>query len=263
MHGGSDDMTIQLKSRSEIEMMKRAGAIVYEVLQYLRSIVRPGVTTRDLDRIAAELTAKRGAKPAFLGYPSSSKSVPPFPGVICASVNEAIVHGIPDDRPLESGDVVSIDFGCVIDGFFGDSAITVPVGEVSQRAKELLQVTELALEDAIEQCQVGNRIGDISAAVQGRVEPHGFGIIREFVGHGIGRAMHEPPQVPNFGKPMQGRVLRPGLVLAIEPMVSAGAYETKILSDGWTAVTKDASLAAHFEHTVAITEAGPCVLSRP
>lgn len=256
-------MTVQLKNRDEIEQMRKAGLIVYEVLQHLRELVRPGVTTRDLDRIAAELTEKKGAKPAFLNYPSSSKSVPPFPGVICASVNEAIVHGIPDDRPLREGDILSIDFGCVYDGFFGDSALTVPVGIVSPEAEKLLEVTQQALHDAIEQCYSGNRIGDISNAVQSRVEPHGFGIIREFVGHGIGRAMHEPPQVPNFGKPLQGRVLRPGLVLAIEPMVSAGAYETKILGDGWTAVTKDASLAAHFEHTVAITDTGPYVLSSP
>lgn len=256
-------MTIQLKTRAEIELMRKAGLIVYEVLQHLKEAVSPGVTTKDLDRMAAELTEKRGAKPAFLGYPSSSKNVPAFPGVICSSLNEAIVHGIPDDKPLREGDIISIDFGCVCEGFYGDSALTVPVGKISPRAQLLLQETEAALYDAIQQCQPGNRIGDISHAVQSRVEPHGFGIVREFVGHGIGRNMHEPPQVPNFGKPLQGRVLRPGLVIAIEPMVSEAGYETKILADGWTAVTKDGSLAAHFEHTVAITENGPYVLSRP
>lgn len=243
--------------------MRKAGLIVYEVLQHLNEAVAPGITTKDLDRMAAELTSKRGAQPAFLGYPSSSKSVPAFPGVICASKNEAIVHGIPDDVPLKEGDIISIDFGCVYDGFYGDSAITVPVGKISERATLLLEQTQLALKDAIAQCFPGNRIGDISHAVQSRVEPHGFGIVREFVGHGIGRNMHEPPQVPNFGKPLTGRVLRPGLVIAIEPMVSEAGYEAKILSDGWTAVTKDGSLAAHFEHTVAITENGPYVLSCP
>ncbi len=256
-------MGIELKSKSDIAIMRRANMIVFEVLQLLRELVVPGVTTGDLDAKAKDFTEAKGAKPAFLGYPSSTSGVQAFPGVICASRNEAIVHGIPDDRPLVEGDILSIDYGCVIDGFFGDSAITVPVGKVSTQAEELLAVTSRSLEDAIRECYAGNRIGDISDAVQRRVESHGFGIIREFVGHGIGRAMHEPPHVPNFGHAGQGRVLKPGLVIAIEPMVSAGAYETRILDDGWTAVTKDGSLAAHFEHTVAITEGEPYVLSRP
>jgi methionyl aminopeptidase len=237
--------------------------IVYEVLQALSEMVRPGISTKDLDRRAGELTEKHGAKPAFLGYPAASRAAPDFPGVICASVNEEIVHGIPNDKPLSDGDIVSIDYGCVYDGFCGDSAVTVPVGKIGEKAEKLLAMTRQSLEDAIKQCYSGNRIGDISHAVQTRVEAHGFGVIREFVGHGIGRAMHEPPHVPNFGPAGQGRVLKPGLVLAIEPMVSAGSYETRILDDGWTAVTKDASLAAHFEHTVAITEGEPYVLSRP
>ena len=256
-------MTIQLKNKAEIELMRRANLIVYEVLQALREMVKPGVTTKDLDKYAAELTEKHGAKPAFLGYPASSKSAPDFSGVICASVNEEIVHGIPSTRALKEGDIISIDFGCVINGFYGDSALTVPVGKISAQAEHLLEITKLSLDDAIKECYAGNRIGDISNAVQSRVEAAGFGIIREFVGHGIGRAMHEPPHVPNFGQSGQGRVLKPGLVLAIEPMVTAGSYETKILEDGWTAVTKDGSLAAHFEHSVAITEGEPYVLSRP
>lgn len=256
-------MAIELKTKAEIEIMRRANMIVYEVLQELRELVVPGVTTRDLDSKAKELTLAKGAKPAFLGYPSSTPGVPVFSGTICASKNEAIVHGLPEDVPLKEGDILSIDYGCNFDGFFGDSAMTVPVGAVTPQAEELLRVTAQSLEDAIRECYAGNRIGDISAAVQRRVESHGFGIIREFVGHGIGRAMHEPPHVPNFGHPGQGRVLKPGLVIAIEPMVSVGSYETRILDDGWTAVTKDGSLAAHFEHTVAITEGDPYVLSRP
>lgn len=256
-------MTIQLKNKAEIELMRRANLVVFEVLQALREMVKPGVTTKDLDHYAAELTEKHGAKPAFLGYPASSRNAPDFPGVICASVNEEIVHGIPGTRPLKEGDIISIDFGCVVNGFFGDSAVTVPVGKINAEAEKLLEVTKLSLDDAIKECYSGNRIGDISHAVQSRVEAAGFGIIREFVGHGIGRAMHEPPHVPNFGQSGQGRVLKPGLVLAIEPMVTAGSYETKILDDGWTAVTKDGSLAAHFEHSVAITEGEPYVLSRP
>lgn len=256
-------MSIQLKTKAEIEIMRSANMIVYEVLQHLRSLVRPGVTTRELDRAAAELTAARGAKPAFLNYPSSSKSIPPFPGVICASVNEAVVHGIPNDVPLKEGDIVSIDYGCQKDGFFGDSAITVPVGTVAPRVEKLLDATARSLEKAIEVCLPGNRIGDISHAVQSTVEPFGFGVIRHFVGHGIGRSMHEPPHVPNYGNPHQGRILKPGMVLAIEPMISAGSFEIKILDDGWTAVTFDGSFAAHFEHTVAITEKKPYVLSRP
>ena len=256
-------MSIQLKSKAEIDVMRRANMVVYEVLQSLREIARPGVTTLDLDRHAAELTTKLGAKSAFLGYPASSRNVPDFPGVICSSVNEEIVHGIPSKRVLNEGDIISIDYGCVVDGFFGDSAVTLAIGKISAQAENLLTTTQASLEDAIKECYSGNRIGDISNAVQSRVERAGFGVIREFVGHGIGRNMHEPPHVPNFGQAGQGRILKPGLVLAIEPMVAVASYETKVLEDGWTAVTKDGSLAAHFEHTVAITEGEPYVLSRP
>ena len=256
-------MSIQLKTKAEIEIMRTANMIVFEVLQHLRTLVRPGVTTGELNRAAAELTSARGAKPAFLNYPSSSRSVPPFPGVICSSVNEAIVHGVPDEVPLKEGDIVSIDYGCQKDGFFGDSAITVPVGTVAPRVQKLLEMTERSLERAIEQCVAGNRIGDISHAVQSTVEPFGFGVVRHFVGHGIGRNMHEPPHVPNYGKAGQGRILKPGMVLAIEPMITAGSADVKILDDGWTAVSIDGSFAAHFEHTVAITDKKPYVLSRP
>jgi methionyl aminopeptidase len=256
-------MTISLKTAEQIAIMRRANMVVYEVLQELRALVSPGVTTLELDRLAQELCVKKGAKPAFLDYPSSSPGVRPFPGVICASRNEVIVHGIPDKRPLEEGDIISIDFGCSVEGYFGDSAATFPVGRIEEEPSRLLMVTEQSLEDAILECRVGNRIGDISHAVQSRVESEGFGVVREFVGHGIGMRMHEPPHVPNFGHPNQGRALRKGMVIAIEPMVTQGSFETKILDDGWTAVTRDASLAAHFEHTVAVTENGPYVLSRP
>ncbi len=256
-------MSIQLKSKAELDIMRRANMVVFEVLSELRQMVVPGVTTKDLDARAKELTAKHGVKAAFLGYPSNTKGVSPFPGVICASRNDEIVHGIPGTEPLEEGDILSIDYGCMCEGFFGDSALTVPVGKITKAAEKLLQVTEQSLEDAIVECKAGARIGDVSYAVQSRVEQNGFSVVREFVGHGIGREMHEPPHVPNFGRPAQGRPLRVGMVLAIEPMVTVGSFETKILSDGWTAVTKDGSLAAHFEHSVAITENGPWVLSRP
>lgn len=256
-------MSIQLKSPQEIEKMRRANMIVYEVLQTLEEMIVPGVTTYDLDAKAGEMTKERGARSAFLGYPASNPQIQSFPGVICASKNEEIVHGIPNKTPLKEGDILSVDYGCQIDGFYGDSARTFAVGKIEEGAEKLLRVTKDSLEAAIGACQVGQRIGDISAAVQSLVEAEGFGVVREFVGHGIGRSMHEPPHVPNFGKPGQGRLLKAGLVLAIEPMVTVGSFETKLLSDGWTAVTKDASLSAHFEHTVAITDKGPYVLSRP
>lgn len=254
---------IELKSRAEIEIMRRANLIVYEVLQTLSEMVVPGATTAEINAKAAELTREKGATPAFLGYPAHSAKTPPFPGVICASINDAIVHGIPNDQPLKEGDILSIDYGCVFDGYYGDSAVTIPVGTVPDRIEKLLKLTNQSLHDAIAQCVPGNRIGDISNAVQSRVEPAGFGVVREFVGHGIGKRMHEPPAIPNFGKSGQGRVLKAGMVIAIEPMVTAGAYETKLLPDGWTAVTRDGSFAAHFEHTVAITDQGPYVLSMP
>ena len=256
-------MSIQLKSKDEISIMREANMLVYEVLQSLKEMVKPGVSTAELDRRAIEMTRARGAEPAFLGYPSATAGVEAFPGTICASRNSEIVHGIPNDEPLKEGDIVSIDYGCRLNGFFGDSAVTLAVGKISEDAEKLLRTTESSLEEAIANCKVGNRIGDISSAVQTLVEESGFGVVREFVGHGIGRNMHEAPHVPNFGTAGKGRQLKPGLVIAIEPMVTQGAYQTELLADGWTAVTKDGSLAAHFEHTVAITEDGPLVLSRP
>lgn len=255
-------MSIQLKSKQDLEIMRSAGMIVYEVLQELATIVKPGITTFDVDQKAKELTAKHGAQPAFLGYPAPTKGIQDFPGVICASVNEEIVHGIPNKKELKEGDILSIDYGCVYQGFFGDSAITVAVGKISAEDQKLLDVTKQSLEDAISQCFVGNRIGDISEAVQKRCESNGFGVIRDFVGHGIGRNMHEPPAVPNFGKAGEGRLLKEGMVIAIEPMVSIGSYRVKVLEDGWTAITSDYSKACHFEHTIAITAKGPWVLTR-
>lgn len=237
--------------------------IVYEVHEHLTEMIKPGITTFELDDAAKRFCKGKGAVPAFLNYPSAQKGADPFPGVICASPNAVIVHGIPDEKPLVEGDILSIDFGCSIDGFFGDSARTHAIGKISDSASKLLKVTSESLERAIEQCKVGNRIGDISSAVQCCVENEGFGIVREFVGHGIGSRMHEPPHVPNFGRSKQGRPLKVGMVLAIEPMVTVGSFKVEILSDGWTAKTKDDSLSAHFEHTVAITEKGPWVLSRP
>jgi methionyl aminopeptidase len=256
-------MGIQLKNKSELDAMRRASMVVYEVHENLTPLVKPGVTTLELDEEVKKLCEKMNVVPAFLNYPCSQRGGIPFPGLICVSPNEVIVHGIPDNKPLKEGDILSIDFGCSINGFFGDSARTHAIGEISDSAKKLLKVTEDSLERAIEQCRVGNRIGDISYAVQHRVEREGFGIVREFVGHGIGSRMHEPPHVPNFGRPHQGRPLKAGMVLAIEPMVTVGAFDIKILSDGWTAVTSDGSLSAHFEHTVAITDKEPWVLSRP
>ena len=255
-------MSIQLKTRDEMETMRRANLVVHRVLCELREMVAPGVSTKELDERARAISEEEGVKPAFLGYPSST-GAKPFPGVICASVNEAIVHGIPNEMPLKAGDIVSVDYGCQIDGFFGDSAVTIPVGEIAAETQKLLEVTKQSLDDAILHCQVSNRLGDVSAAVQKRVEENGFNVVREFVGHGIGRAMHEPPQVPNFGDAGQGRKLKEGMVLAIEPMVTVGAYQARILDDGWTAVTADSSLSAHFEHTIAITNDGPDILSMP
>jgi methionyl aminopeptidase len=256
-------MPIELKSPQEIEVMREANLLVFKVLGAVRELVKPGVTTRELDEVARDIARDAGAECAFLGYPSSHADIPSFPGAICASVDDQIVHGIPNENPLAEGSILSVDFGCKINDFYGDSAVTIPVGRVSSDTEKLLDITQESLDAAISQCVPGKRIGDIGHAVQSVVEPAGFGVVREFVGHGIGRAMHEPPHVPNFGIPGQGRVLRPGMVLAIEPMVTQGNYQTKILDDGWTAVTKDGSLSAHFEHTVAITENGPIVLSLP
>ncbi len=248
---------ITLKTRKEIKIMRAAGLIVAEVLEILADMVRPGMTTMDLERRAEDEARKRGVKPAFKGYYG-------FPWCLCASPNNVVVHGMPSkDTVLREGDILGMDFGVRYRGYFGDSAITVPVGEISGKARRLLEITALSLEKAIDAARPGNYLGDISSAVQTCVEAEGFSVVRDFVGHGIGKKLHEPPQVPNFGRPGTGIRLQPGMVLAIEPMINEGGYKTRVLDDGWTAVTADGSLSAHFEHTVAITEDGPFVLSRP
>jgi methionyl aminopeptidase len=247
---------ITLKSRDDLRRMRAAGRIVAEILLLLQEKIVPGVTTLELDRLAEEECRKRKARPAFKGYGG-------FPFTICASPNDKVVHGFADDRPLVEGEILSVDFGVVYDGFFGDRAITVPVGNVDSELQRLLQVTEESLARGIAAAVVGGRISDISYAVQSFVELHGFSVVREFVGHGIGKQLHEEPQVPNFGKAGQGPRLKAGMTLAIEPMVNAGESGVKILNDGWTAVTTDGKFSAHFEHTVAITDNGPEILTVP
>lgn len=250
---------ISLKSSREIEVMRRANTIVAEVLQELKRRVSPGVTTLDLDAIAEEMTIKRNAIPAFKGYNVAGRI---YPRCLCASINDEIVHGIPSNRALREGDIVGLDFGVIYEGFYGDSALTVGVGKVSEEAQRLMDVTEQSLYKGIEQLREGNRLGDLGAAVQKVAEGAGFSVVRAFVGHGIGKKLHEEPPVPNYGEPERGLRLREGMVLAVEPMVNAGSYEVEIKEDGWTAVTKDGSLAAHFEHSVAITKDGPYILSQ-
>lgn len=250
---------ISVKSAREIEIMRRANVIVAEILEELKKKVAPGVTTLALDALAEELTHKKRALPAFKGYTLAGRV---YPRTLCVSVNEEIVHGIPSDRALKEGDVVGLDFGVIYDGFYGDAAITVGVGRVSERARRLMEVTERALYRGIEELREGKRLGDLSSAIQTAVESAGFSVVRAFVGHGIGKKLHEEPPVPNYGEPDRGVRLREGMVFAIEPMVNAGGHEVEIKEDGWTAVTKDGSLAAHFEHSVAITKNGPYVLSQ-
>ena len=243
------------RSGAELERMRAAGRLVGDVLAAVAAAVAPGVSTADLDAIAEKRIALAGATPAFKGYHG-------YPATICASINSEVIHGIPSGRRiLRDGDIVSIDVGASLDGYFGDSAITLPVGQVSEEAATLLCVTEEALYKAIERARPGNRISDIGHAVQQHVESYGFSVVREFVGHGIGERMHEEPQVPNYGDPGHGPRLAEGMVLAIEPMVNAGKPAVKVLADGWTAVTRDGSLSAHFEHTVAVTADGPWILT--
>lgn len=235
--------------------MEVANRIVAEILAGVKERVAPGIETRELDELAEEMCRRHQVEPAFKGYRG-------YPRCICVSVNEEIVHGIPGPRKIKAGDLVSLDFGVKYQGYYGDAALTVAVGEVNPRARELLEITEKSLYAGISQAQVGNRLSDISHAVQVVVEGANFGVIREFVGHGIGRSLHEDPQIPNFGPPGRGQVLEAGMTLAIEPMTSMGAWQVRILKDGWTAVTQDGSYAAHFEHTVAVTANGPRILSR-
>jgi methionyl aminopeptidase len=248
---------VEVKSPAELKIMRQAGGVVADILVLLKGLVVPGLTTGEIDQFCRQELKKRGAKPAFLNYHG-------FPGVICVSINSEVVHGIPSDaRKLNSGDIVGLDFGAVIDGWFGDSAITVPVGTVSQEAQLLIDVTREALMRGIGAVKAGNRLGDIGWAVQSHAQAHGYSLVREFVGHGIGRALHEEPPVPNYGKADHGARLKAGMTIAIEPMVNMGGPEVSTLGDGWTAVTKDGKLSAHFEHTVAVTDTGCDILTLP
>ena len=246
---------IVLKSAREIALMRRAGHILAGVVERLRASVRSGMSTLDIDEDVEAYIHREGAAPAFKGYRG-------FPATVCVSINEEVVHGIPSPRrKIHEGDIVGLDLGCIVEGYYADCAFTLPVGPVPANVQKLLDVTRESLDRAIQECRPERRLSDVSHAVQSHVEAHGFSIVRAFVGHGIGRALHEEPQIPNFGDPGRGPQLRAGMVLAIEPMVTMGSWEVRILDDGWTAVTQDGSLAAHFEHTVAVTENGPEVLT--
>ncbi|HTY45136.1 MAG TPA: type I methionyl aminopeptidase [Patescibacteria group bacterium] len=245
---------IPLKSNEDLEMMRQAGRIAGRLMQQLCAFVKVGISTAQIDALAESLIRQEQAKAAFKGYRG-------YPANICASVNEEIVHGIPGSRLLEEGDIISLDVGVDYQGYFSDVAATLAVGKVSAQKKKLIQVTRQALAEGIKKAQVNNHLSDISCAVQAYVESHGFSVVRDFVGHGIGRNLHEEPEIPNFGQPHQGPVLKCGMVLAIEPMVNMGGWEAKVLDNGWTAVTKDGLPSAHFEHTVAITREGPRILT--
>ena len=249
-------MAILIKSEAEIEKMRISGIALRKVHEAVRDAVRVGATTMDLERAAVAKVEELGVKAAFLGYHG-------YPAVLCTSVNNEVIHGIPNDKHvLHEGDIVSVDCGVIVDGYYSDSAITHPVGKVSPAVEKLLRVTEASLYAAIDKAVVGGRLFDISHAVQAMCEAEGYGVVREFVGHGIGKSMHEDPQVPNYGDPGKGPRLKAGMVLAIEPMINIGSAEVKVLEDGWTAITIDGSASAHFEHTVAITKAGPVILTR-
>ena len=246
---------IILKSPQEIEKMKLPCRMVAEVLELLKEIVTPGITTLALNEIAEKEALTRGAKPAFKGYSG-------YPYSLCCSVNDQVVHGMPDKRELRDGDILSLDYGVLFNGYYGDAAVTLPVGGISEKAKRLLKITEESLYVAIAAAKPSNRLSDISYAVQNHVEAYGFSVVRDFVGHGIGKSLHESPQVPNFGSPGRGIALKPGMVLAIEPMINEKGPDVKVLADGWTAVTCDGGLSAHYEHTVAITDQGPEILTK-
>ena len=246
---------IVCKSPAELEKMRAANQLVARILEELSAMVAPGVSTADLDAAAEARVLAAGAEPAFKGYRG-------YPATLCASVNEQVVHGIPSATPLATGDIVSLDMGVKLAGYYGDSAVTVAVGAVPEKVSALLRVTQEALDKGIAQVKVGGRVSDIGHAIQAHVEAHGFSVVREFVGHGIGASLHEEPQIANYGEPGRGPRLAEGMTLAIEPMVNMGRPAVKVLADGWTAVTKDGSLSAHFEHTVAVTKDGPQVLTR-
>ncbi len=248
---------IEIKTKDEIARMREASLIVYEILQKMRAAIAPGITLLEVDAIAEGEIERRGAVSAFKGYRGT------YPNVLCISPNEVVVHGIPTRRKLVEGDIVSLDFGVVYKGWFGDSAISVPVGKISDAAQRLLDVTRESLDRGIAKVLPGNRVSDIGAAVEEYVVPRGFSVVRDYVGHGIGKKMHEEPQVPNYGPGGRGPRLKPGIVLAVEPMVNEGTADVDVLDDGWTVVTADGKLSAHFEHTIACTEDGPLVLTRP
>jgi methionyl aminopeptidase len=253
---------VELKGASELATMRKAGQIVWEILTEMAQLAQPGTNTAEIDRLAEARIHEKGAVSAFKGYKGGGSVA--FPSCVCISINQEVVHGIPSkQRILREGDIVSLDFGVSFEGYFGDSAITVPVGKVSAEAERLIRVTREAMHRGIAQTRPGNRLHDIGHAVQAHVEANGFSVVRDFVGHGIGRKMHEAPQVPNYGRPGTGLRLRTGMVLAIEPMVNAGAEDVALLSDGWTAVTADGQLSAHFEHSVAVGTEGPDILTLP
>ena len=253
---GAKRPSVDLKSKAELAAMRRAGLVAGRALREAANAAKPGVTTKELDRIAEAAIRKAGGIPTFIGYRG-------YPATICASINEEVVHGIPGPRKLKPGDVIGIDIAATVDGFVGDTAVTVIVPPAAPKAQKLVDVTRRCLEVAIEKMRPGNRLGDIGAAVQQLAESNGFGVVRDFVGHGIGRQMHEEPAVPNYGQAGTGLRIEAGMVLAIEPMVTAGDYHVKVLNDGWTVVTQDGSLAAHFEHTIAVGEDGPVVMTLP
>ena len=254
--GGSTAPGTTIKSARELESMREAGRVVARTFQRLFEAVVPGVRTRDLDRLARREIASHGAVPSFLGYLG-------YPAAVCVSINEEVVHGIPGDRAIEDGDIVSMDLGAIAGGFHADAAQTVIAGSATPEKTALLEATRAALAQGIAAARPGNRVGDISAAIERTVEAAGLSVVREYVGHGIGRNLHEPPQVPNYGPPGQGPLLKVGMTLAIEPMVNMGGWKTRVLEDGWTVVTADGKASAHFEHTVAITDEGPVVLTLP
>lgn len=253
------DRGIVIKSQDEIELMREAGRVNAQALEAVKALVRPGVTTADLNAAADEVIRKHGGTPAFLDYPGPY----PYPATLCTSINEELVHGIPGKRKLKEGDILSVDCGTILNGFVGDSAFTIGVGEISHTAQRLLEVTEKALDVGIEQMRPGNRAGDVSSAIQRYVEAQGFYVTREYTGHGVGRNMHEGPQVPNYGIPGRGVILRPGMTIALEPMVLVGTPRTRVLRDQWTVVSGDGSLTAHFEHSVAVTTGDPLILTLP
>jgi methionyl aminopeptidase len=243
------------KSSRELALMREAGRIVALTHALLQERIRPGVTTAELDAVAREFVSEQGAEPSFLGYRG-------FPASLCVSINEEVVHGVPGPRVLKEGDIVSLDFGAIYKGYQGDAAITVGVGHITKKARELIDVTRGALAAAIAQCKSGNYLGDISSSIQSYAESRGFSVVRQYVSHGIGRHMHEDPQIPNYGSPGRGMLLKPGMTFALEPMVNVGTYLTRVLDDGWTVVTDDGELSAHFEHTIAIREDEPEILTR-